>query len=103
MITPTHFTTMLHEKTPPIRRFRRPLYQVHQQYRALYRLSMKSPDAFWAKMASAPLVQEVAEGVPVEAPRAMVSRRKTQCRIQLSRSSLDGWRKNKAAIIWERQ
>ncbi len=106
MITPTHFTTILREKRmhhPPRAFSGTAQIGSLSEYRRLYRQSMKDPDAFWAKMASElhwfRKWRKVCQWKPPHAQWFLGGS------LNVSYNCLDrhlsGWRKNKAAILWE--
>ncbi len=106
MTAPTHFTTILREKRThrPSRAFSgNAAIGSLNEYRRLYRMSMKNPDGFWAKMASElhwfRKWRKVCQWKPPHAQWFVGGS------LNVSYNCLDrhltGWRKNKAAILWE--
>ncbi|HLB00616.1 MAG TPA: acetate--CoA ligase [Bacteroidota bacterium] len=107
--TSTHFTSVLREKRKygPAKKFSSSAHiRSFTQYQKLYRQSMKSPEAFWARIAS--------ELHWFKKWRKVLQWKNPDARwfpgglINVSYNCLDrhlsgrtGWRKNKAALIWE--
>ncbi len=104
--TSTHFTSVLREKrTYHPRKDFSSLAHIGSfaQYRKLYRLSMKSPDAFWAQVASELFwFRKWRKVLQWRSPDAkwFVGGR-TNVSVNCLDRHLSGWRKNKAALIWE--
>jgi acetyl-CoA synthetase len=102
----THFTTILREKRlyRPSKRFSAAAHiRSFNDYRKLYRMSMKDPEKFWAKMASElTWFRKWRKVLQWKAPHAQWFIGGT---LNVSYNCLDrhltGWRKNKAALIWE--
>jgi len=104
--TSTHFTSILREKRKyrPSKGFSsQAQIRSFAQYQKLYRQSMKSPEAFWAKIASElSWFRKWRKVLQWKNPDA---RWFVGGRINVSVNCLDrhlsGWRRNKAALIWE--